>query len=76
MDKKMMRQNHPEAPVEVAVVLTKPQQVYFEKLVDVNFDYEDKITWSLRKMQDQKKLYIFDETVFELIEPLLEEAMR
>lgn len=76
MNYKMMRQNHPEAPVEVAVVLDKKQQVYLDKLIDANFDYEDKITWSVRDMANKRKMYIFQIEVFEMLEPLLEEAMK
>jgi len=73
---KMMRQNHPEAPVEVAINFDKSQQETFYSLYESEFlPWNEAVTWNVRELYDGSKLYIFDVEIYELLKDIIEKVL-
>ena len=69
-------EEHPEATRQYAWSLTPKNAEKFKQRLDEEFDYEDKICYNTHITNNGNILFLFDDGVFDLVEPLLSEVTQ
>jgi len=69
-------EEHPEATRQYAWSLTPKNAEKFKQRLDEEFDYEDKICYNTQITNNGNILFLFDDVVFDLVEPLLSEVTQ